>query len=114
MYVTDPVTIHLKDLCHWEGRIIEQIINLHRGAELSELVVEEGGAVFVNIASPDIVLRSMEITHEVISVGGWHSVHEPTECDGRHFDRKKERRLMSVKSKRREASSAIVLRGPGW
>ena len=59
----DPVTIHLKDLCHWEGRTIEQIINLHRGAELSELVVEEGGAVVGNIASPDIVLRSTEITH---------------------------------------------------
>ena len=77
--VTDPVTIHLKDLCHWEGRIIEPMLHLHHGAELSELVVEEGGAVVGNIASPDILLRSTEITHEVISVCGWHIVHEPAD-----------------------------------
>ena len=31
--VTDPVAIHLKDLCHWEGRIINPMLNLKRGAE---------------------------------------------------------------------------------
>ena len=68
--VTDLVTIHLKDIYHWEGRIIEPMINLHRGAEFSELIVGEGSAVVGNIASLDILLRSTEITHEVISVGG--------------------------------------------
>ena len=114
MYVTDPVIIHLKDLCHWEGRIIEPMLHLHHGAELSELVVEEGGAVVGNIASPDIHLRSTEITHKVISIGGWHSVHEPADCDRQYFDQKKERRLLSGKSKWQEASSAIVFRVPGF
>ena len=114
MSVTDSVTIHLKDLCHWEGRIIEPMLNLHRGTEFSELVVEEDDAVAGNTSSPDILLRSTEIAHEVISVGGWHSVHKPADCDGRYFDRKKERRLLSVRSKRQEALSAIVFRGPGW
>ena len=112
--VTDPMTIHLKDICDWEGRIIERILDLQGGKEFSELVVEEGGAVVGNIASPDILLRSTEITHEVISVGRWHSVHEPADCDGRYFYQKKERRLLSGKSKRQEASSAIVFRVPGW
>ena len=39
------VTIHLKDLCHWEGMIIKPMLDLHRGAELLELVVEKGDAV---------------------------------------------------------------------
>ena len=73
--LTEPVTIHLKDLCHWEGRIIEPMFDLHRGAEFSEFSVKEGGAVVGNISSPDILLCSTEITHEVISIGGWHSVH---------------------------------------
>ena len=30
--VTDPVTVHLKDLYHWEGRIIKPTIDLHCGA----------------------------------------------------------------------------------
>ena len=90
------------------------MLNLYPGAEFSELVVEEGGAVVRDITSPDILLCSTEITYEVIYVGGWHSVHKPDDCDGWYFDQKKERRLVSGKSKRREASSAIVLRGPGW
>ena len=53
------------------------MLDLHCGAEFSELVVEEGGAVVGNIASPDILVRITEITHEVISVCGWHIVHEP-------------------------------------
>ena len=77
--VTDPVTVHLQDLCHWEGRIIDPVLDLHRGTELSELIVEEGRTVVGNVASPYILLRSTEITHKVISVGGWHSVHEPAD-----------------------------------
>ena len=90
------------------------MLNLYPGAEFSELVVEEGGAVVRDITSPDILLCSTEITYEVISKRGQHSVYEPADCDGRYFDRKKERKLFSGKSKRQEASSAIVLRGPGW
>ena len=82
------------------------MLNMHRGAEFSESFVEEGGAVVGNIASPEILLRSTEITHEVISIGGWHSVHEPADCKGRYFDQKKERKLSSGKSKRKEASSS--------
>ena len=90
------------------------MLDLHRGAKLSELIVEEGGAVVGNISSPEILLHNTEITHKVISIGGWHSVHEPADCDGQYFDQKKERKLLSGKSKRWEASSAIVFRGPGW
>ena len=97
MSVTDPVTIHLKDICHWEGRIIEPMLNLHYGAEFLELVVEEGGAVVGNIASSDILLRSTEITHEVISIGRRNSVYETADCVRRYFNQKKERRLLSGK-----------------
>ena len=73
------------------------MLDLHRGKEFLEMVVEEGGAVVGNVASPDILLRSTEITNEVISVGGWHSVHKPADCDGQFFDRKKKRKLLSSK-----------------
>ena len=73
------------------------------------IVLEEGGAVVGNVANPEMLLHSMEITHEVISIGGWNSVHEPADCDGQNFDRKKERKLLSGKSKRQEASSTMVL-----
>ena len=55
------------------------MLDLHCGAEFSELVVEEGGAVVGNISSPDILVRITEITHEVISVCGWNIVHEPAD-----------------------------------
>ena len=90
------------------------MLDLHRGAELSKLVVQEGGAVVGNVAIPDILLRSTEITHEVISKGRQHSVHKPADCNRRYSNQKKERRLLSSKSKQREESSSIVLRGPGW
>ena len=95
--VTDPVTIQLKDICHWEGRIIKPMLDLHRGAEFSELAVEEGGTVVRNFASLDILLRSTEITYELISIGGRNSVHEPADCDRWYFDQNKERRLLSDK-----------------
>ena len=30
--VTDPLAVHLKDICHWEGRIIDPMLDLQRGA----------------------------------------------------------------------------------
>ena len=62
------------------------MLDLYCGAELSELVVEEGGAVVSNVASPDILLCSTEITHEVISKGRRHSVHKPADFNGRYFE----------------------------
>ena len=97
MYVMDLVNLHLKDICHWEGRIIELMLNMHRGTEFLELFVQQVGAVVGNIASSDILLCSMEITHEVISIGRWHSVYKPTDCNRRYLDRKKERNLLSGK-----------------
>ena len=79
MSMTDPVNLYQKDLCHWEVRIIQIILDLYRGTEISEVIVEESPAVFRNVARMDILLRSMEITHKVISVGGWHSVHKPAD-----------------------------------
>ena len=113
MSVTDLVTIHLKDIYHWEGRIIKPMLDLNRGTEFSEFFIKEGGAVVDNIASPDILLRSTYITHKVIYIGGRHRFHKPADCDGRYLDRKKQRKLLSGKSKRREASSTMVVRGPG-
>ena len=75
-HVADLVAVHLKDICHWEGRIIEPIIDLQCGAEFSKLVVEESRAGVSHISGPDIFLCSMEITHEVITEGGWHCVYE--------------------------------------
>ena len=79
MSVTEPIAVHLKDLCHWEGSIIEPMIDLQHGAEFYKLVVEEISAGVSHIASPDILLRSTEIAYEVIPEGGRHCVHKPTD-----------------------------------
>ena len=79
MPTTDPVAVHLKDLCHWESRIINPMLNLHRGIEFSKLVAKERRAGVSNVVSPDILLRSTEIIHEVIPEGGWRSAHGPAD-----------------------------------
>ena len=62
------------------------MLHLHHGTELSELMVQEGGAVVGNIASPYILLFSTDITYEVISKGWRHSFHKSADCDRRYFD----------------------------
>ena len=86
MYATDPVAVHLKDICHWEVRIIKPMLNLQRGAEFSKLIVEESRAGVSHVAGPDILLRSTEITHEVIPEGGWHCIHETYDWDRQYLD----------------------------
>ena len=54
--VTDPVAIHLKDLCHWEGMIINPILDLQRGAEFSKMVIEISRVGVSHVASPNILL----------------------------------------------------------
>ena len=56
--VTYLVAVHLRDLCHWEGSIINPMLDLKHGAEFSKVVVEEIRAGFDHIAGPDIFLRS--------------------------------------------------------
>ena len=55
-----------------------------------------------HVAGPDILLHSMGTTHEVIPEGGWHCVHKLADWDGQYLDQKKERKLLSGKSKLRE------------
>ena len=64
--VTDPVAVHQNYICHWEGRIIDPILDPKRGAEFSELVVEESCESVGHISGPGTFMRSTEITHEVI------------------------------------------------
>ena len=45
------------------------MLNLQRGAEFSKLIVEESHVSVRHVADPDILLRSTEITHEVIPEG---------------------------------------------
>ena len=54
--MTYPIALHLKDICHWDSRIIKPMLDLQRGAELSKLVLEELIAVVSRIAGPDILL----------------------------------------------------------
>ena len=99
MSVTDLVAVNLKDICHWEVRIINPMLDLQRGTELSKLIVEECSAGVSHVASPDISLHITEITHGMISEGGWHCVHEPSDWHGQYLERKKERNLFPGNSK---------------
>ena len=56
--VTVPLAIHLKYLCHWEGRIIKPMLVLQRGVEFSKVVVEESHVCVSHVAGPDIFLHS--------------------------------------------------------
>ena len=57
-------------------------------------------------------LRRSQITEEMNSLGGWQSFQEHGNC-GWYLQVKKERNESRFKSKRRNTSSAIVLRSPG-
>ena len=112
--VTDPVSIHLKEFDLRETRGLQLVVHMERGAEVSPLVVEGAGAGIGDVSSSDGSLRSAEMTDEITSEGGWHSVQEPCDCSLSVYLRlKKGRNWVGERSKRREASSAMVLRWPG-
>ena len=114
MSVRDLVAVHLKDICHWEGMNIKPMIDLQCVAELSKNITEECSAGVSHVSSPDISLRSTDITDDMIYEVRWHCVHGTSDWYGQYLDRDKEMNLLSGKSKLQEASSAIVFKRPGW
>ena len=65
------------------------MLDLQRGAKLSKLVVEESHVGVRHVSGLDVLLRSTDITHEVIPEVRWHCVHEPAGWDGQYLERKK-------------------------
>ena len=112
--MTNPVSIHLKELDGWCVRVLKPVVHLEVGAEGCPLFVEVLCARIGNVTPSDRCPRSAEITDEVTSLGGRQVVQEEGDCMGLYFREKKERKDGLVSWNKREASSAMVLRWPGW
>ena len=80
--VSNPDSIHLKDLDHWEGRVIHEVVDSDVGAEGAPDVVLLDGPLVGDMATSDGFLRNIEITEETMSEGGWHAFQEPGDCWG--------------------------------
>ena len=80
--VTRPDAVHLKDLDHWDGRVIQEVVEAQVGGiRLPEAVLCDGPLVG-HIATADGLLRNTEITEETSSEGGWHAFQELGNCWG--------------------------------
>ena len=112
--VTNPVSIHLKEFDGCCVRVLKPVVHLEVGAEGCPLLVEVAGVRIGNATPFDRCPRSAEITDEVTSLGGRQVVQEEGDCSGLYFREKKERKDGLVSWNKREASSAMVLRWPGW
>ena len=108
------MSIYLKDLNHWKGRTNYEMIDLQLNAEALALVIQGNGALIRDVATAHVCLRKAEITYKTISVGGRHSFQEPGDCRGEYREGEKGRNIELHKSKKRDASSTIVFRIPGW
>ena len=112
--MTNPVSIHLKEFDGWRVRVLKLVVHLEVGAEGCPLLVEVCCARIGNVTPSDRCPRSAEITDEVTSFGGRQVVQEEGDCTGLYFREKRERKEGLVSWNKREASSAMVLRWPGW
>ena len=112
--MTNPVSIHLKEFDGWRVRVLKLVVHLEVGAEGCPLLVEVCCARIGNVTPSDRCPRSAEITDEVTSLGGRQVFQEEGDYSGLYFREKKERKDGLVSWNRREASSAMVLRWPGW
>ena len=108
--VTNPVSMHLKELNAREVRGLQTVVDLQIGAVGDPLSVEFGCVGGGDVTAANGCFRSAEITDEITSKGGWHIYHEISDCDWLDYLReKKERKCGCERSNRRDASSAIVL-----
>ena len=80
MTVTDPVSIHLKDLDIEEYLFLNQVVDLQVRSEGGLLGVEGKSPSVENVSNAYSCLRSTEITDERTSVGRWHMVQKPGDC----------------------------------
>ena len=112
--VTNPVSIHLKELDGWCVRLLKPVVHMEVGAEGCPLLAEVAGVRIGKVIPSDLCPRSAEITDEVTSFGGRQVAQEEGDCIGLYLREKKERKEGLVRWNRREASSAMVLRWPGW
>ena len=90
------------------------MVDLEVGAEGYPLLVEVDGARVGNMTPSDCCPRRAEITDEITSFGGRQSVQEEGDCWGLYLREKVERKDGLDKWNKRDASSAMVLRAPGW
>ena len=112
--VTNPVSIHLKEFDGRCVRFLKPVVHLEVGAEGCPLLVESVGTRVGNVTPSDGCRCSAEITDEVTSLGGRQVVQEEGDCSGLYLRVNKERRDGLVRLNKRDASSAMVLRWPGW
>ena len=74
MTVTDPVAIHLKYIDQKEVKVIEEVVDANIGAEGTAIVVIGDCRIIRDIDVLDILLRNMDITKEIDSLGGRKAV----------------------------------------
>ena len=80
--VSNPDSIHLKDLDHWKGRVIHEVVDTDVGAEGAPDLILLGGPLVGDIATTDGFLRNTKIMEETMSEGGWYVFQEPGDCWG--------------------------------
>ena len=83
--LTDPVSIHLKNLDRGEDPNLKQVVNLQVEAEGGPLGVEGDNPAVCDVAATYGCLCSADITDERTLVRGWHMVQEPGDC-GEYFE----------------------------
>ena len=86
--MTDPVSMHLKELDDWEARGLQAMVDLQVGAERRPVSVEGAGTGVGNVAASDGCLRSAEMIDEIMAMGGWHTFHEQSDWRGEYLREK--------------------------
>ena len=78
------------------------------------LLIKVIGTKVGNMTPSGCCPHSAEITDEVTSLGGRQVIQEEGDCWGLYLQEKKDRNFGLVRSNKQDASSTMVLRGPGW
>ena len=78
--MTDPVSIHLKDIDIGEDLFLKQVVDLQVRPEGGPLGLEGESPAVGNVTTTYGCLCSTDITDERTSVGGWRMVQEIGDC----------------------------------
>ena len=84
--VTDPVSIHLKDIDRGEDLVLKKVVDLQVRTEGGTVGVESDSLPVGDVNAVYGCLSSAEITDKRILVGGWHMIQEHGDC-GKYFEK---------------------------
>ena len=78
--VTEPVSVHLKDLDIGYIRVLKQVVHMEVGVEGIPPAIQGNGEAVVDLTALYGCLQRADMPNKRTYMGGWHICHKPGDC----------------------------------